>query len=306
MNITGPEGLLMGVDDLDASRRFLNLYGLNELDFDAKGASYAALDGSGVELRLLNDPSLPPANVAGPTARASIWGVESEADLDAIAEELSKDRQVRRLDSVVQSADDEGNALHFRVTQRRAYEAPELPRNVAGAAINRRNQRVSFDQHGPARQMGHVVYWSKDPKKAFAFYRDRLGFRETDSFRDNMGVFARSAKHYDHHSLFLMRSPDPNLPPSFQHVEFTFGDAQDVFNGGFKLKNAGYETAFGPGRFELGSNWFWYFKTPMGGVFELGADMDYADDDWSAGEYDHAGVTAGYHFIFNDQWSRKP
>ena len=305
MNITGPEGLLMGVDDLDECRRFLTLYGLKELEFGASGAAYEALDGSGVELRLLGDDSLPPAAVPGPTLRASIWGVEAAADLDAIADELAKDRQVTRVDGMVQSTDDEGNVLRFRVSQRRAYEAPELARNVAGSAINRRNQRVSFDEHGPARQMGHVVYWSKDPKKAFGFYRDRLGFRETDSFRDNMGVFARSAKHYDHHSLFLMRVPNPDMPTGFQHAEFTFGDAQDVFNGGYKLKNAGFETAFGPGRFELGSNWFWYFKTPMGGVLELGADMDYADDAWKPGEYDHAGVTAGYHFIYNEQWSRQ-
>lgn len=304
MNITGPEGLLMGVDDLDACRRFLSLYGLKELEFGEKGASFEALDGSGVELRLLDDPSLPPANVKGPTLRASIWGVESEADLDAIAAELSKDRPVNRVDGVVQAADDDGNGLFFRVTQRRPYEAPELPRNVAGATIARRNQRVSFEDHGPARQMGHVVYWSRDPKKSFEFYRDRLGFRETDSFRDNMGVFARSECHYDHHSLFLMRNAD--IPPSFQHAEFTFGDAQDVLNGGYKLRSAGYETAFGPGRFELGSNWFWYFKTPMGGVFELGADMDFADDGWVAGEYDHPGITAGYHFIYNEQWSRQP
>lgn len=304
MNITGPESLLMGVDDLAESRRFLNLYGLKELDHGDKGASFEALDGSGVELRLLGDPGLPAANVNGPTLRAAIWGVGGQADLDAIAEELAKDRQVKWDDGVLQSTDDDNNAIWFRVSRRRPYEAGARSRNVAGQKPERFNERVDFDEHGPARQMGHVVYWSKDPKESIKFYRDRLGFRITDSFRDNMGVFARSQGHSDHHSIFLMR-PFEEMPPCFQHAEFTFGDAQDVFAGGYKLDQAGFATARGPGRFELGSNWYWYFKTPMGGAFELGADMDQVDDNWVAGEFDNAGVTGGWYFDFNKQWSRQ-
>jgi len=303
MNITGPEGLLMGVEDLADCRRFLNLYGLKELRHDEKGAYFEALDGSSVELKMSDDPSLPPANVSGPTLRAAIWGVKAPEDLDAVAEELSKDRQVTRGDGWVQSTDDDQNVLIFRVTQRRPYEAQTFTSNVAGLPPQRINQRVNFDEHGQARQMGHVVYWTRDPHEAVKFYRDRLEFRITDSFRNNAGVFARSAAHNDHHSLFLMQHKD--LPPGFQHAEFTFGDAQEVMAGGFKLKQAGYETAFGPGRFELGSNWFWYFKTPMGGAFELGADMDHVDDDWVPGEYDHPGVTGGWHYSINEQFSRQ-
>lgn len=304
MNITGPESLLMGVEDLAECRRFLDLYGLRELDHGEKGATFEALDGSGVELRLADDPSLPPANVRGPTLRAAIWGVKDKSDLDAIADELSKDRQVRWVDGVLQSTDDDQNGIYFRVSQRRPYEVPPaMPRNVAGLPTERFNQRVSFDEHGPARQMGHVVYWTKDPKEAVKFYRDRLGFRVTDSFTNNMGVFARAQGHSDHHSLFLMQHNE--LPPCFQHAEFTFGDPQDVMAGGYKLTKAGYETAFGPGRFELGSNWYWYLKTPMGGAFELGADMDQIDDDWVPGEFPHPGYTAGWHFKFDEQWSRQ-
>lgn len=303
MNITGPEGLLMGVEDLAECRRFLTLYGLRELDYGEKGARFEALDGSGVELRLIDDPTLPAANIGGSTLRASIWGVRDQADLDAIADELSKDRQIVWADGVLQSTDDDGNALFFRITRRRPYEAPGFEYNVAGRPHVRFNKRADFDSHGPARQMGHVVYWTRDPKEAIKFYRDRLGFRITDSFRNNAGVFARANAHSDHHSLFLMKNED--IPPSFQHAEFTFGDAQEVMAGGYKLMQAGYETAFGPGRFELGSNWFWYFKTPMGGAFELGADMDQLDDDWVPGEFDHPGITGGWHFNFNTQWSRQ-
>jgi len=304
MNITGPEGLLMCTDDLENARRFLTIYGLIELQSDSRSLSFEAMDGSGVEVRLCDDPDLPPANVAGPTLRASIWGVQAKSDLDAIAAELSRDRQVNWDGEVVQSVDDDQNALVFRVTRRRKFDVPPKGRkNIPGYAPERKNERVDFDNHGPARQMGHVVYWTRDPKESIKFYRDRLGFRVTDSFRNNMGVFARSAAHYDHHSLFLMQHAE--IPPSFQHAEFTFGDPQDVFAGGYKLTKAGYPTAFGPGRFELGSNWFWYVKSPMGGAFELGADMDHVDDDWVPGEFDHPGVTGGWHFKFDQEWSRQ-
>lgn len=272
MNITGPESLIMGVEDLAECRKFLTIYGLTEIEHGATGAQFEALDGSGVSLLMANDPSLPKANVGGSTLRASVWGVKDKSDLDAIAAELSKDREVKLVDGVLQSADDDQNALFFRVTQRRPYEASTYEINEAGRPPQRINKRIDFDMQRPARQLGHVVYWTRDPKKAIQFYRDRLGFRITDSFTNNMGVFARSKEHFDHHSLFLMQHGE--IPPSFQHAEFTFGDAQDVMAGGYRLTKAGYATAFGPGRFELGSNWFWYLKSPMGGAFELGADMD--------------------------------
>lgn len=303
MNITGPESLIMGVEDLAESRRFLTIYGLRELDHGAKGATFEALDGSGVELRLIDDPSLPAANVGGPTLRAAVWGVREQADLDAIAEELAKDRPIIWVDGVLQSTDDDQNAIFFRITRRRVYEVGGFAHNVAGFKTERFNERVSFEEHSPARQMGHVVYWTKDPKESIKFYRDRLGFRITDSFNDNMGVFARAQGHSDHHSIFLMQHKE--LPPCFQHAEFTFGDAQDVMAGGYLLHKAGYETVRGPGRFELGSNWYWYFKSPMGGAFELGADMDQVDDNWVPGEFDNPGVTGGWYFDFNEQWSRQ-
>lgn len=302
MNITGAEGLLFGVDDLEESRRFLTIYGLSEIRADASGASFRALDGSGVELRLIDDPDLPPAPTPGPTLRACIWGVKAQADLDAIADELSRDRQVRRLDGQVCSTDDDGNAIYFRVSVRTPYEAEHPACNVAGHPAKRFNTRVDFDTHGPALQMGHIVYWSPDPGRSMAFYRDRLDFRITDSFASNGGVFGRAPGHSDHHSIFFIGNP--SVPPGFQHAEFTFGDVQDVFAGGHKLAKAGYETAYGPGRFELGSNWYWYFKTPMGGAFELGADMDQVDDAWTPKEFQDARAAGGWALGFAMERSR--
>ena len=42
----------------------------------------------------------------------------------------------------------------------------------------------------------------------------------------------------------------------------------------------GYESFWGPGRHKFGSNWFWYFNSPLGAHMEYDADMDHHDGDW--------------------------
>ena len=83
--------------------------------------------------------------------------------------------------------------IAFRVTERASYEAQTKVINVTGLP-NRRpvNQRGSFKVAGKARAMGHLVFWSRDPERSIASYRDRLGFRVTDSYQNNGGIFARA------------------------------------------------------------------------------------------------------------------
>ena len=58
--------------------------------------------------------------------------------------------------------------------------------------------------------------------------------------------------------------------------------------GGRRLTEKGWKTYVGPGRHVLGSNYFWYFKTPCGGAMELACDMDYVDDNWEAKEWEYS------------------
>jgi catechol 2,3-dioxygenase-like lactoylglutathione lyase family enzyme len=267
---------------------------MKETEHGAKGASFEALDGSGVVLRLASDTSLPIANVSGATGRETIWGVRDKNALEEIGAELSKDRQVRRdTDGVLHTTDDEGLAIAFRVTQRHGYAATPKPFNVPGFAPARGiNHRVDFVKPGQARQVGHIVFWSGDPDRSMRFYVDRLGFRVTDHVGHKQGVFLRAAGSHDHHNLFFIGRSDAKV--SFQHLECHYGDFQEVMIGGSILDRKGWKTARGPGRHILGSNYYWYFQTPMGGAFELSADMDQVDDNWVPGEWDTLGDIAGY------------
>jgi hypothetical protein len=92
--------------------------------------------------------------------------------------------------------------------------------------------------------------------------------------------------------LFFIRRPDS--PTCFQHLEFAFGDLQEVMINGSAMSKKGWKTAMGPGRFTLGSNWYWYFATPLGGLFEIAADMDRADDNWEPGVWEFTPEVIGW------------
>jgi catechol 2,3-dioxygenase-like lactoylglutathione lyase family enzyme len=294
MDILGVDNAVFGVEDLDAARRFCLDYGFTETEHGGAGASFEALDGTGVTLRRATDTSLPPAPVPGSTGRETVWGVRDKAALDQIGAELSSDRQVRRdAANVLHTTDDDGLAIAFQVSQRHAYKAEPKPFNVPGLPPQRPvNSRVDFSTRGKARSVGHIVFWSDDPDRSMKFYLDRLKFRMTDHVQQKQGVFARCAGSTDHHNLFFIGRP--GAKPSFQHLECHFADFQEIMVNGMYISKQGWKTARGPGRHVLGSNYYWYFVTPMGGALELSADIDQIDDNWVPGDWHALSDVSGW------------
>ncbi|HXQ49813.1 MAG TPA: VOC family protein [Stellaceae bacterium] len=294
MDIVGVDTAVFGVDDLEAARRFCRDYGFKETEHGTAGASFETLDGTGVMLRHASDSSLPRAPVGGSTGRETIWGVRDKAALEKIGAELSGDRQVRRdAAGVLHTTDDDGLAIAFQVTKRHAYDAKPKLQNIPGLPPQRPiNSRVDFSTLGEARSVGHIVYWSEDPDRSMKFYLNRLGFRMTDHVGNKAGVFARAAGSRDHHNLFFIGKPGATT--SFQHLECHFADFQEVVVTGSYISQQGWKTARGPGRHVMGSNYYWYFVTPMGGAMELSADIDQIDDNWVPGEWNTLADMAGW------------
>ena len=107
---------MFGVDDVDACGGYLVAYGL---EFVGDGR-FEALDGTAIVIRHRGDPRLPPAMETGNMLRQIVYGVANEATLDEIAAELTRDRQVQRLEGgAVEALDDHGFPLKFQVTVRR-------------------------------------------------------------------------------------------------------------------------------------------------------------------------------------------
>ncbi len=280
MNIIGPDLLIFGVDDVEACKQFSLDYGLTQ----ESEHRFVALDGTGIEIYARDDASLPAPLETGTSIRKTIYGVADQATIDAIYDELAKDREVKRLDDgSIESVDDMGFVLGFQITIRKSLDMPAEKVNAPGAVKERPANvtGITPDFVPQPRTLSHLVYFVPDYKKAEAFYAERLGFITTDRF-SNVGPFMRPAGTDDHHTLFFLNTP-PHMK-GIEHFTFHMSGPTEVVRAGNRMVEKGYQSFWGPGRHIFGSNWFWYFKSPFGCNMEFDADMDLHDDEWNARE----------------------
>ena len=280
MNIIGPDSLVFGVDDVEACAQYFTDYGLAP---EGRGR-FTALDGTSVLIKPRNDPSLPPALESGSMLRKTVYGVADERTLDAIAKELGKDRELQKLDDgSLACLDDSGFALGFQVTVRKPISLAAESVNAPGAPPRRPENVIGADPTSDPkpRTLSHIVYFVPDAEKMEAFYAERLGFITTDRFT-GVGPFMRPAGTHDHHTLFCIQTPP--FMQGCEHFTFHMGGPTEVLQAGTRFVNKGYESFWGPGRHLFGSNWFWYFNSPLGCHVEYDADMDLHDDNWVARE----------------------
>ncbi|MBR9791479.1 MAG: glyoxalase [Gammaproteobacteria bacterium] len=280
MNIIGPDTLVFGVDDVDACEEYLKDYGLESVG----DGQFIALDGTSVIVAHKDDPSLPEPLASGSMLRKTIYGVADQATLDAIAAELDKDRTVKVLDNgSLEAQDDAGFVLGFQVTIRKPLSMPAEQINAPGASSMRGFNSLGVEKLATPkpRSLSHVVYFVPDFAKLEAFYSQRLGFVTTDRF-SHVGPFMRPAGTHDHHTLFFIETP-PHMQ-GCEHFTFHMAGPTEVVQAGTNMVNKGYQSFWGPGRHIMGSNWFWYFKSPFGCHIEYDADMDLHDEHWTARE----------------------
>jgi len=303
MNVIGPDALVFGVDDVGGSTQYLTDYGLRPVGVDAAGGRFEALDGTAVVIKHKDDTTLPPPLGTASMLRKTLYGVQDKATLASIATELGKDRAVRELpDESIESLDDMGFVIGFQVTVRRPLHLPAEAINAPGAPPQRPANVVAVDENAVIvpRTLSHVVYFVPDAVKAEAFYVERLGFRCTDRFID-AGPFLRPAGNLDHHTLFLIQTPP--FMKGCEHFTFHLAGPTELMQAGTRFVNKGYQSFWGPGRHRFGSNWFWYFNSPLGCHVEYDADMDLHDESWVAREVPLS-ADASQLFLFQqrDKW----
>ena len=303
MNIIGLDALVFGVDDLAGCTQYLTDYGLQPRNASASGGRFEGLDGTAVVIAHRDDASLPPAMGTASMLRKTIYGVADGATLDAIAAELGRDREVRRLpDGSLETSDDMGFVLGFQLSIRRPLHLPAETINAPGAPVQRPANAVAVSEDAVVqpRTLSHVVYFVPDSARAEAFYT-RLGFRCTDRFK-GVGPFLRPAGTEDHHTLFMIQTPP--FMKGVEHFTFHMGGPTEVMQAGTRFVNKGYRSFWGPGRHIFGSNWFWYFNSPFGCHVEYDADMDLHDDQWVAREAP-MGADSSQLFLFQhrEKWA---
>lgn len=307
MKIIGPDFLVFGADNLPASVEFLTAFGLTPVGVDERGGLFEALDGTGVIVRSKNDPDLPAPLPTATMLRQQVYGVVDASDIDAIAAELGRDRKVHRLaDGTIETTDDFGFALKFQVTRRRRLDMPAEKINAPGAPPQRRPNELGVWPDMPARPrtLSHSVLFVPDIDIATKFYCERLGFVVTDHLV-GAGPFLRPKACDDHHTLFFIRTPE--YMKGLEHLAFHMGGPTELMLAGTRFVNAGYESFWGPGRHKFGSNWFWYFNSPLGTHFEYDADMDKHDEEWVARELPISAENSQmFLFQHRDKWMPGP
>ena len=302
MQISGLDYLVFGVDDLVGAQRYLEDFGLAPVDQDETGGLYEALDGTGIILRKRDDPRLPEALSTRSMLRQQVLGVRDASAIDAMEAELAKDRRVTRLaDGSIEFRDPLGFNLKVQITRRRPLDLPAEKINAPGAPAQRAANEIGVWEDMPARprSLSHVVLFVPDMDKIVAFYTGRLGFRITDVLT-GAGPFLRPAANDDHHTHFFIRTPE--YMQGCEHLAFHMGGPTELMVAGSRFTRKGYQSFWGPGRHKFGSNWFWYFNSPLGCHVEYDADMDKHDDSWVAREAP-SGPEASQIFLL--QWREK-
>jgi len=280
MKIIGPDRIAFAAKGDEAAARFLGDYGLKRVDGPDGVERWEALDGTGIDLVSADDAAYPNTLGTPNRLRRIEYGVADAATLDAIAAELGVTQ--RGEGGAVDTVDPMGVSLRFQVSCRRPIALPAETLNAPGAPVQRPVNTIALpDAFEPQpRALSHFAVFTPDVEAMRDFYCRRLGFRVTDKL--GHGYFLRPAGTFEHHTMFLIPKPPPmpDVMIGIEHLTFHFGGPTEVLRGGKRMLERGYPQFWGPGRHQMGGNWFWYFQSPLGCNFEFDADMDLHDDDW--------------------------
>ena len=142
-------------------------------------------------------------------------------------------------------------------------------------------------------QLTHAVINSLDVEASERFAVEKLGFQVSD--RTGHMRFLRCNR--KHHAIAYAKSDFASL----NHIAFEMHNMDAVMRGIARLREAGYESVWGPGRHGPGNNVFGYFVAPYGGVIEYTAEVSEVGDDyrvgapedwkWPPGRIDHWGLS---------------
>jgi catechol 2,3-dioxygenase-like lactoylglutathione lyase family enzyme len=139
----------------------------------------------------------------------------------------------------------------------------------------------------------HVPISAGNADACTKFALEVLGFKLTDQTKFMDFIRCDST----HHALAYVRTGVSAL----HHIAFEMQDLDAVMRGVGRLKDAGLEPVWGPGRHGPGNNVFAYYVAPFGAVIEYTSEIEQVDGSykvggpedwkWPPGRIDHWGLT---------------
>lgn len=116
-------------------------------------------------------------------------------------------------------------------------------------------------------RLGHAAVITPEAERLIAFYRDFLGFWETDWIGDIANFLTCNS---DHHVINIVNAP----PSGVHHVAFELHESASHTAAADTLRAAGVMTRWGPSRHTAGHNLAAYHYDPNDILIELYTDMD--------------------------------
>lgn len=244
-----------GVPDLAAERAFYNdqwkLVEVGEQDGMVHFAAEGGTEHHVVRLRQNDDTRIDVIALAADT----------NADVDALHAKIAATGA--RIIFAPRNLNTLGGGYGFRF-----FSPDGLPFEIS-AGVARREPRDIAHWEGIPQKISHIVLHSPDHKALVQWFCDVLGFKVSDWLGDFM-CFLRCND--AHHRFAILPGP-----PCLNHVAYDMVSVDDMMVGINRLKQAGTDLRWGPGRHTAGNNTFSYFTTPAGFAVEYTADLDHVD-----------------------------
>lgn len=130
--------------------------------------------------------------------------------------------------------------------------------------------------------ISHLVINSPEPARMVKFFTEALSFQVTDMYERELLVFLKCDQP-QHHCIGV----SPGDAGALNHLAVDVGTIDGLMKSIGRMKQAGYEPIWGPGRHGPGGNAFAYFEDPTGFVAEFTCEVQQiADiDSWKAREW---------------------
>jgi 2,3-dihydroxy-p-cumate/2,3-dihydroxybenzoate 3,4-dioxygenase len=204
------------------------------------------------------------------------WTLQDDRQLDALHDRLAArgvafeatrvaDRRARGFVRTIGFVDPCCGASH----DCRVVPAAVDPPLARAASPQPADPLPGASQQARIQRLGHVVLATPRHAEAVAFFRDVLGFRESDRIAGGT-TFLRPHPSPFHHGLGVGRSTRPR----FHHLNFMVTDIDDIGRALHRLHRDGVPVVFGPGRHPASGSVFLYFLDPDGLTLEYSFGME--------------------------------
>jgi len=197
-----------------------------------------------------------------PGIKRLAFELESPADLERAAEHIAA-----RGWSWRDVADDEARRLRQGRTIR--FRVPESSLVFEFYATMERAASAFAPGVAKIQRLGHVVVRSAHRDALLRTLVGELNFKVSDHFADQV-AFLRCFPNPFHHSFGVARSDVDGL----HHVNFMVTDVDDIGRATNRMRQAGVEVVYGPGRHDISNSIFFYYLDPDGLTIEYSFGME--------------------------------